>query len=178
MISKLTIDAVHAFESFLWSSTYKSKDVTKRKLESGLRFKGQTTLEINNLLKRNNCLVQQVSNNQTTIQIFVNHGTSQSTKVHKSFISEKYQDWYASKVTSQLGRGIEPHNMQVDIKLTTFKPIHTGWIMNFYKHMQSSGSLVKSWFRKVLVTEAPKEAEALMNLCQNQLQEIEIKTGA
>ena len=50
--------------------------------------------------------------------------------------------------------------------------------MDFYKHMQSSGSLVKSVFRKALVTEAPKEAEALMNLCQNQLQEIEIKTGA
>ena len=47
--------------------------------------------------------------------------------------------------------------------------------MDFYKHMQSSGSLVKSGFRKTLVAETSKIAEALMNLCENPLQEFEIE---
>ena len=40
--------------------------------------------------------------------------------------------------------------------------------------MQTSGSKVKAGFRKALISEAAKEAEALINLCENPFQEIEI----
>ena len=59
------------------------------------------------------------------------------------------------------------------MKLTTFKPNHARWIIDFYKHMQTSGSKVKAGFRKALISEAAK-AEALINLCENPFQEIEI----
>ena len=85
-----------------------------------------------------------------------------------------YQEWYASEVTSQLGRSIDPYNVKVDVKLTTLNPIHARWIRDFHKHMQTSGSKVKAGFRKPLVSEAAKEAEALINLCENPFQEIEV----
>ena len=90
-------------------------------------------------------------------------------------MSNKYQDWYASEVASQLERGVEPHDVKVDVKLSTIKPLHAGWIIDYYKHMQSYRSVIKSGFRKALITEAAMEAESLINLCENPFQEIEIE---
>ena len=45
----------------------------------------------------------------------------------KSFLSDKYQDWYASQVSKQLERGAEPFNLKVDVTLTKLKPLHAGW---------------------------------------------------
>ena len=52
---------------------------------------------------------------------------------------------------------MEIRNVQVDVKLTTSKPTHAGWIMGFCKRIPSAGSLVKSGFRKSLITETAKE---------------------
>ena len=79
----------------------------------------------------------------------------------------KYQGWYVSEVASQLERGVEPHDVKVDVKLSTIKPLHAGWIIDYYKHMKSSRSVIKSGFRKALITEAAMEAEALIKLCEN-----------
>ena len=134
-------------------------------------FKGQTTPAVNNLLKDNNCIVQHVPNNYTNLFQPLDISVNKSAK---SFISDKYQEWYASEVTSQLGKGIDPYNVKVDVKLTVLKPIHTRWIIDFYKHMQTSGSKVKAGFRKTLISEAAKEDEALINLCENPFQDIGI----
>ena len=133
-------------------------------------FKGQTTPAVNDLLKDNNCIVQHVPNNHTNLFKPLDISVNKSAK---SFISGKYQEWYASEVTSQLGKGIDPYNVKVDVKLTTHKPIHACWIIAFYKHMQTSGSKVKAGFRKAPIPEAAKEAEALINVCENPFQEIE-----
>ena len=134
-------------------------------------FKGQTTPAVNDLLKNNNCIVQRVPNNHTNLFQPLDISVNKSAK---SFISDKYQEWYASEVTSQLGKGIDPYNVKVDVNLTTLKPIHARWIIDFYKHMQTSRSKVKAGFRKALISEAAKEAEALINLCENPFQETEI----
>ena len=47
--------------------------------------------------------------------------------------------------------------------------------MDLHKQMQFTGKLVKSVFRKALITETTKEAEALTNLCGNLFQETEIE---
>ena len=44
----------------------------------------------------------------------------------KSFLSDKYQDWYASQVSKQLERGVESFNLKVDVTLTKLKPLHAG----------------------------------------------------
>ena len=132
-------------------------------------FKGQATPAVNDLLKDNNCIVQHVPNNHTNLFQPLDISVNKSAK---SFISDKYQEWYASEVTSQLGKGVNLY--KVDGKLTTLKPILARWIIDFYKHMQTSGSKVKAGFRKALISKATKEAEALINLCENPFQEIKI----
>ena len=134
-------------------------------------FKGQTIPAVNDLLKDNNCILQHVPNNHTNLFQPLDISVNKSAK---SFISNKYQEWYASEITSQLGKGIDAYNVKVDVKLTTIKPIHARWIINFYKHRETSGSKVKAGFRKALISEAAKEAEALINLHDNPFQEIEI----
>ena len=134
-------------------------------------FKRQATPAVNDLLKDNNYIVQHIPNNHTNLFQPLDISVNKSAK---SFISDKYHVWYASEVTSQLGKGMDPYNVKVDVKLTTFKQIHIRWIIDFYKHMQTSGSKVKAGFRKALISEATKEAEPLINLCENPFQEIEI----
>lgn len=68
--------------------------------------------------------------------------------------------------------------MPVEIKLSTVTPIHREWIMDFYKQMESSGSLVKSRFKKILITKVAMEVEALANLSENLFQKSEIEPGA
>ena len=116
-------------------------------------FKGQTTPAVNDLLKDNNYIVQHVPNNHTNLFQPLDISVNKSVK---SFISEKYQEWYTSEVTSQLGNGIDPYNVKVDVRLTTLKQIHAQWIIDFYKHMQTSGSKVKAGFRKALILKHPR----------------------
>ena len=135
-------------------------------------FRGQTTAEVNSLLEKNNCLVQHVPNNHTNLFRPLDISVNKSAKC---FMSNKYQDWYASEVASQLERGVEIRDVKVDVKLNTIKPLHAGWIIDYYKHMQSFRLVIKSGFRKALITEAAMEADALINLCENPFQEIEIE---
>ena len=134
-------------------------------------FKGQTTPTVNDLLKDNSCIVQHVPNNHANLFQPLDISVNKSAKC---FISDKYQEWYASEVTCQLGKGMDPYNVKVDVKLIMLKPFHARWIIDFYKYMQTSGSKVKAGFRKALISEAAKEFEALINLCENPFQEIEI----
>ena len=123
------------------------------------------------IYERQQFIVQHVPNNHANLFQPLDISVNKSAK---SSISDKYQEWYGSEVTSQLGKGIDLYNVKADVKLTTLKPIHARWIIDFYKHMQTSGSKVKAGFRKALISEAAKEAEALINLCENPFQEIEI----
>ena len=89
--------------------------------------------------------------------------------------SNKYQDWYASQVSKQLERGVEPHNIKVNVTLTKLKPLHAGQVINYHKKMQSSASVVKNGFRKAKIFEFSKEADALINLDENLFVEIVVK---
>ena len=66
----------------------------------------------------------------------------------KSFVSNKYQNWYADRVSDQLNRGVAPHDVKVDVKLSTVKPLHAQWVVDFYNNMQlaSSKSIIKKGF--------------------------------
>lgn len=73
-------------------------------------------------------------------------------------------------------RGIKPHNVQFDAKLTTIKQIvqNGSWFKKYMYIYAPSESLLKSGFIKPLITEATKEEEALTNLCKSPFHEIEI----
>ena len=42
----------------------------------------------------------------------------------KSYTAGRYQDWYAEKVFEQLNRGVQAHDVRVDARLSTVKPLH------------------------------------------------------
>ena len=134
-------------------------------------FKGQTTPKVIDCLRKNNCLSIFIPSNHTNLfqplDISVNKGT-------KRFLVEKYQDWYASQVTSQLERGFSPHDVKVDVKLTTVKPLHAAWVVQYYKKMQDSKSTIISGFRSALITETVLQAESLTWLSENPFDDIEI----
>ena len=45
----------------------------------------------------------------------------------KNVLSDKYQDWYASQISKQLERGVDPFNLKVYVTVTKLKPLHAGW---------------------------------------------------
>ena len=84
-----------------------------------------------------------------TIQLFVTRVPSNHTnffqplhisvnKSAKGYIAGRYQDWYAEKVFEQLNRGAQVHDVRVDVRLSTIKPLHTRWIIDIYKCLKES----------------------------------------
>ena len=86
----------------------------------------------------------------------------------------KYQDWYAEKVLQKLNRGVVAHDVKVDVRLSTIKPLHTRWIIDMYKHLKDSKGLVLSGLRKAHISEAVAEAANLAHLCKNPFQDIDV----
>ena len=68
------------------------------------------------------------------------------------------------KMTKQLERGVEPHNVNVDVSLTKLKPLHDVWVINYHKDIQSPTSAIKNGFGKRNILEAFTETNVLINL--------------
>ena len=49
-------------------------------------------------------------------------------------MKKKFNEWYTSQV-QQLGEGKEVEQIEVKLTLTTLKPIHAKWRVDFYNHM-------------------------------------------
>ena len=92
-------------------------------------------------------------------------------KEAKGFLSNKYEDWYRIQVSKQLEKGVEPHDIKIDVILTKLKPLHAGWVMDYHKEIQSFSSVVKSGFQKANILETFKEdaADALINLSKQKI---------
>ena len=134
-------------------------------------FKGQTTSAVNDLLKKNNIIFIHVPNNHTNLFQPLNISVNKSAK---AFIVGKYQDWYAEKVQEQLLKGVNPHDIKVDVKLSTVKPLHAKWIIAMYNHLRNSKDIIINGFRKAHITQAVLESVSLINLCENPFQDIDI----
>ena len=137
-------------------------------------FKGQTKGAVTKSLESIHCLSKKVPENHTNLfqplELTVN-------KPAQSFVSNKYQDWYADCVSEQLNRGVASHDVKVGVKLSTVKPLHTQWVVDFYNNMQlaSSKSIIKKGFKKALIRDAFNQAEALANCSDNPFIEMDIE---
>jgi len=47
-------------------------------------------------------------------------------------------DWYSKQVSDQLTAGKSLESVQVPLKLSIMKPLHAGWLVEFYNFMTSS----------------------------------------
>ena len=70
-------------------------------------------------------------------------------KAAKKFIQNKYNDWFADQVFTQLQNGKDPNDVKISSKLSDLKPIHARWIVDYYNHvikekgMKSEGSILQ-----------------------------------
>ena len=53
----------------------------------------------------------------------------------KRYLKRKFIEWYSGQVKSQLDKNISIEDIQVGLQLTKLKPIHAGWLVEFYNHM-------------------------------------------
>ena len=126
--------------------------------------KGQDNDEIKRLSTKNNCELVVVSHNLTIkfqpLDISVN-------RVAKEFISNKFNAWYAERVSKQLANGIAPGDVMVSLKLSDLKPLHAKWIIEMYNHHRKQKNSIMKGFDAAGITEAIKFANDVFTRVEN-----------
>ena len=56
----------------------------------------------------------------------------------KRFLKNKFSTWYGNQISKQLDEGVKIDSVNVKLQLTTLKPPHTQWVVDFYNEMTSS----------------------------------------
>ena len=66
----------------------------------------------------------------------------------KSFFKRKFTQWYSSQIQRGTESGEDNDEIEVKLNLTTLKPLHAAWIMEFYDLMtydQGKSSIKNGW---------------------------------
>ena len=122
-------------------------------------FKGQDNDIVLNICKKHFCLVVIVLHNLTNkfqpLDITVN-------KPAKSFISNKYNEWFAEQVPKQLQKGIPPADMQVSLNLGELKVMHARWISALYDYLCDQKEIILNRFKPAGITETIESTSAVL----------------
>ena len=120
-------------------------------------FKGQDNDIVLSLCKKHFCQVVIVPHNLTNkfqpLDITVN-------KPAKSFISNKYNEWFAEQVAKQLQKGIPPADIQVSLNLGELKVMHARWISALYDYLCDQKEIILNGLKAAGITEAVESASA------------------
>ena len=84
-------------------------------------FKGQDNEEMKQLCAKNNCELVIVPHNLTNKFQPLDISINQSAK---KFISNKFNAWYAGRVSKQLSNGVALGDIKISLKLSDLKPLH------------------------------------------------------
>ena len=74
----------------------------------------------------------------------------------KTFLKEKFQQWYAQQVQKELNSGKNIYQVDIESKLSIMKPIHAHWIISLYDKFRNSDEMVIKAFQVASNTEALK----------------------
>ena len=116
-------------------------------------FKGQMTSDINESLTKNNLCVVNVPANMTCfyepLDVTVNGYC-------KKFLKKKFTNWYAGHLSKQPEKGIKLDEADVKLLLSTLKPLHAGWLVDFYNEMTTPNGVetIKSGWRASCIQDA------------------------
>ena len=84
-------------------------------------FKGQDNEKMKRLCTKNNCELVIIPDNLTNkfqpLDITINQSA-------KKFISDKFNAWYADRISKQLSNGVAPGDVKISPKLSDLKPLH------------------------------------------------------
>ena len=118
-------------------------------------FTGQMTPEVLDSYKAYSICVINVPANMTKyyqpLDLTVN-------KEVKRFLKRKFVNWYSHQVSNQLSEAKPLESVQVPLKLSLIKPIHAGWLTEFYNYMTSAvgKKYIHSVWRTSGITDAIK----------------------
>ena len=108
-------------------------------------FRGHITEDVTSLLKEHNIHFVLVPNNMTQLFQPLNLTVN---KHCKSFLKRLFSDWYSQQIQNQLSLGKKVEEINIQFPLTTIKPLHAKWVVEYYDEMTSnSGStiIVNGW---------------------------------
>ena len=63
-------------------------------------------------------------------------------------MKKKFSEWYKQLVDNALQAGVKVENINIEFNLTTIKPIHAKWIVDYYDHITSKAGtnvIIKGW---------------------------------
>ena len=66
----------------------------------------------------------------------------------KKFMKMKFSEWYTQQVDNALQAGVKVDNINIEFKLTTIKPLHAKWIVDYYNHITSEAGtdvIINGW---------------------------------
>ena len=84
-------------------------------------------------------------------------------KVAKSFIQNKYNDWFADQVFTQLQIGKDSTDVKISSKSSDLKPIHARWIADWYNHVIKKKEMIVRGSSSAGISEAVQNAD---NICE------------
>ena len=127
-------------------------------------FKGQDNDTMKKLCAENNCDVVIVPHNLTNkiqpLDLSVN-------KAAKSFIQNKYKDWFADQEFTQLLNGKYPTDVKISSKLLDLKPMHERWIVDWYNHVIKKKGMIVRGFHSAGISEAVQNVEDIYEKNEN-----------
>ena len=101
-------------------------------------FRGQITDKVILRLTRNNIRFVKVPNNMThlfqPLDLTVNGHC-------KKFMKKKFSEWYTQQVDNALQAGVKVENINIEFKLSTIKPLHAKWIVDYYNYITSEAGI-------------------------------------
>ena len=95
------------------------------------------------LCTKNNCELVIIPDNLTNKFQPLDISINQSAK---KFISNKFNAWYADRVSKQLSNGVAPGDVKVSLKLSDLKPLHARWIVETYNHLKHQNDFIIKGF--------------------------------
>lgn len=131
-------------------------------------FKGQDNDLLKEFCSTNRCELVIVPHNLTNkfqpLDLSVN-------KAAKAFIQNQYNDWFSDQVARRLKKGIAPADIKISSKLSDLKPLHAGWIVNLFKHIQEEAELIEKGFSEAGISEAINNAQSVYERVENPFSE-------
>ena len=89
----------------------------------------------------------------------------------KKYVSSKFNEWYAERVSKQWMNGKAQGDVKVSLKLSDLKPLHAKWIGEMYGHLKQQKEPVVKGFEKAGILEAVKMAQEVYVRCENPFDE-------
>ena len=76
----------------------------------------------------------------------------------KPFMAQEFNDWYTGQVCAELDKGVIINEIDIKLRLSLIKPLHAGWLFNFYNHMTSGAK------KKFLIVDKPRQVIKMLLL--------------